>query len=333
LGRKWMYIIIAAVLVVILAIGGTVYYVGSGNYAAKIDGQKITKAEYQFFVSSIKQQLANNYGITDMKQKIQNKTAGDTVREGALESATEYKIQLIKAKEANVKLTSDEEKSIDTNFDANVIQQSGSKLEADKKIKAELGISLEDYKAIYKGYYLTQKFRSEEMKKIKVSDEDAKKYFTESMRNAEKETTWHILIKTVDAENKELPADKVKEAEKKANEVLEKVKAGEKFADLVNQYSEDEGSKSTGGEYTGYPKGQMVAEFEKWAFESKDGDVGIVKTKFGFHVMKKPTFDDVKEEAKAGMVSKKYSEQMDKWKKDPLFKVVKNDAVINSIKL
>jgi len=54
-----------------------------------------------------------------------------------------------------------------------------------------------------------------------------------------------------------LPIEKQEEAKKKAEEILLKVKAGEDFASLAKQYSEDPGSKDTGGEYT-FSKGQMV---------------------------------------------------------------------------
>ncbi|MCX8129848.1 MAG: peptidylprolyl isomerase [Clostridia bacterium] len=333
MGRKWVYIVIAAVLVVILAVGGIVFYTSTNNYAAKVNGQKITKAEYQFFVNLAKAQFTK-MGYSDMNQKAQNKTVGELVKEGALDSAVEYKIQLIKAKESNIQLTKEEEKSFSDYFDNTVVKQYGAtKLDADKNIKAETGVTLEQFKDIYRNYQLTEKFRYTEAGKIKVSDEDIKKYFADNMRNAEKETVWHILIKTVDDAQKELPEDKVKEAEKKANEVLDKVKAGGNFAELAQQYSEDGGSKYEGGAYIGFPKGQMVPEFEKWAFESKEGMAGIVKTTYGFHVMKKPTFDEVKDKAKNGLLNKKYADLLEKWKKDNIFKPEKNESVIKSIKI
>lgn len=336
MGKKWLYIIIAAVLVVVLAVGGTIFYTTSNNYVAKVNGEKITKAEYKFFLRSVKSQMAS-MGITDMTQKVQNKTAGELVREGAMESATEYKIQLVKAKENNVKLTSEEEKTIESGFETNVIQQSGgSKLEADKKIQEELGISLEDYKAIYKGYYLTQKFASEEAKKIKASDDEIKKYYDENKDSVDKVTVRHILFMTVDqATNQPLSEEKIKEAEKKANEALARANAGEDFAALAKELTEDPGSKETGGEYTFKKDGQMVPEFEDWAFKAtKVGETGIVKTSYGYHVMKfekRTTFDEVKEDAKNALLGKKYVEELEKWKKDPTYKAVTNDKAINSI--
>jgi hypothetical protein len=51
--------------------------------------------------------------------------------------------------------------------------------------------------------------------------------------------------------------------------------------------SADTASATTGGLIEGFGKGDMVAEFETWAFDStrKVGDKGIVQTDYGFHVM------------------------------------------------
>ncbi len=80
------------------------------------------------------------------------------------------------------------------------------------------------------------------------------------------------------------------EVRKNAVAVLQKVKAGEDFASLAKQYSEDTGSKDNGGLYQGVKKGQMVAEFDNEIFNVlKVGEVSqdLVKTSFGYHIIKK----------------------------------------------
>jgi len=69
--------------------------------------------------------------------------------------------------------------------------------------------------------------------------------------------------------------------------ILAKAKApGADFAKLATQYTEDEGSKDKGGEYE-FGKGQMVKEFEEasWALK-KDEISGLVKSQFGYHIIK-----------------------------------------------
>jgi len=73
------------------------------------------------------------------------------------------------------------------------------------------------------------------------------------------------------------------------------VKSGANFADLVKKYSEDTGNKNGKafndatlgpGEYWVHKDGQFVKEFETAAFSMKPGDSAVVKTQFGYHVMK-----------------------------------------------
>lgn len=72
----------------------------------------------------------------------------------------------------------------------------------------------------------------------------------------------------------------------KAEEVLAKVKAGEDFATLAKQYSQDT-TASAGGDLGFFGKGKMVPEFETAAFALKEGEVsGLVKTVYGYHIIK-----------------------------------------------
>jgi hypothetical protein len=77
------------------------------------------------------------------------------------------------------------------------------------------------------------------------------------------------------------------DAKQRAEDVLAQVQAGEKsFEDLAQEFSEDS-TASVGGDLGVFGKGEMVAEFEQAAFALKDGEAsGIVRTQFGFHIIK-----------------------------------------------
>lgn len=60
---------------------------------------------------------------------------------------------------------------------------------------------------------------------------------------------------------------------------------GSNFAELAKNYSVD-GSKDKGGELGTFARGAMVAEFENAAFDGKAGDIKVVKSQFGYHVIK-----------------------------------------------
>lgn len=79
----------------------------------------------------------------------------------------------------------------------------------------------------------------------------------------------------------------------KAQGILDRAKAGEDFAALANEFSEDPGNKSPGGSmqggiYKDVPKGRMVAPFEAAALALEPGQVApdLVETDFGFHIVK-----------------------------------------------
>lgn len=77
------------------------------------------------------------------------------------------------------------------------------------------------------------------------------------------------------------------EKQSQALEILEKLKKGESFAKLAEQYSLD-GSRKQGGDLGWFGKGMMVREFETAAFALEKGQVsGLVKTQFGYHIIKR----------------------------------------------
>ena len=60
------------------------------------------------------------------------------------------------------------------------------------------------------------------------------------------------------------------------------------FGELANENSDDKNGKVTdGGIYTDVARGKMVKEFEDWCYTAsrQEGDYGIVKTVYGYHLM------------------------------------------------
>ena len=86
----------------------------------------------------------------------------------------------------------------------------------------------------------------------------------------------HILVRGED-----------QEAQKKAEDLYDQIQKGADFSELATNESQDPGSAARGGNLGWFAKGQMVPEFEKTAFNLKEGTVSKpVKTQFGYHIIK-----------------------------------------------
>ncbi len=102
-----------------------------------------------------------------------------------------------------------------------------------------------------------------------MTDEEVKKFYDENptrFEEPEMVRASHILLSTMDAATRQPLADDKKAVKRKqAEDLLKRARAGEDFAKLAKEFSEDPGSRDKGGEYT-FPRGQMVPEFESAAF-------------------------------------------------------------------
>ena len=76
-------------------------------------------------------------------------------------------------------------------------------------------------------------------------------------------------------------------SEKEINTILERLKKGEKFSAIAKDVSLCP-SKKHGGDLGTFGRGQMVKEFENVAFALEKGQIsGIVKTQFGYHIIRR----------------------------------------------
>lgn len=88
----------------------------------------------------------------------------------------------------------------------------------------------------------------------------------------------HILIGTQQG-----LADSI--AKNRIDSIENAIRGGADFKAMVTQYSDDPGSKSTGGEYEITPATPFVKEFKDFAFDGSKGQMKVVKTQFGYHLI------------------------------------------------
>lgn len=117
-------------------------------------------------------------------------------------------------------------------------------------------------------------------------------------------------------------SNEVAEVRAKIDEIRARVLAGEDFAALAGEFSEDPGSKEDGGRLPPFGRGEMVAEFEEAAFSQPTNEVGeVFRTSYGFHFVrveehepaKSLAFEDVREDIANGMAVESAAKAVEKW--------------------
>ncbi|MBQ4592085.1 MAG: peptidylprolyl isomerase [Clostridia bacterium] len=139
------------------------------------------------------------------------------------------------------------------------------------------------------------------VERVRVTDEEAKKYFEENPEQFAPQATFnasHILVET----------------EEQAAEIAEQIKSGElTFEDAAMQFSSCP-SKQNGGSLGEFGHGQMVPEFEAACEALEEGELSApVQTQFGWHLIKlvskgmgKPVeYKDVAEQLKEALMGEK----------------------------
>lgn len=111
----------------------------------------------------------------------------------------------------------------------------------------------------------------------------------------------HILISYQGLQSAGPDALPKSEAKKLVDSLLAVVKSDKaKFTELASKYSIDKSNSDKGGDLGYFVHGTMVKPFNDYVFENKKGDIGIVETQFGYHIIK---IEDQKGEVKVVKVA------------------------------
>ncbi|MFC4403174.1 peptidylprolyl isomerase [Gracilibacillus xinjiangensis] len=173
---------------------------------------------------------------------------------------------------------------------------------SDEEVEAEVNSEIDTMKSQYGDQwemviqgsgYVDEDDLKEQMTediKLKILQEKA---ITEDIEVTEEEINTHY-----ERMSTELVASHILvEDEETANEVLDKLNAGEDFAALAQEYSSD-GSAQNGGDLGQFGPGRMVSEFEDAAYNLEVDEISEpVQTQHGYHIIKvtdRVAIDDVK---------------------------------------
>ncbi len=270
---------------------------------AEVGSKKLTKEDFLA-------ELKKSFPIDQMPDIPAEQLKGMTKR--MVEGWVDKNVLLAIAEKAGIKADAD---AVKAEFDKMLKTVTPEQLEAFKQQLQAQNMTIDSYKEkvasdknAQEGIAINRWIEENVANKITVPDAEIEKYYRENQETfkvQETVTAAHILItpkepSEADKKDEKLKAAAEKSADeaakKKAEEILAKLKQGEDFGKLAEEFSDCPSGKSAKGNLGEFSKdGQMVKEFEDAAFALEAGQTsGIVKTQFGYHIIK------VTEKKKAG---------------------------------
>jgi peptidyl-prolyl cis-trans isomerase SurA len=187
----------------------------------------------------------------------------------------------------SVKVTDSEVKAMMDERLNYMVEQIGS---MDKVVKYYKKNSEEEFRTYFFDILKEQKLTSEMQKKIvdevEITPEEVRNFFKKiptadlPVFGAEMEVAQIVVIPKVSDAEKQKVIDKLKEFKKEVQE------GGSSFATKAVLYSQDPGSRATGGYYKMNRKTQFVKEFKEVAFSLQEGEISEpFETDFGYHII------------------------------------------------
>lgn len=170
-------------------------------------------------------------------------------------------------------------------------EQMGGDAELDKYIKS-MGLTRDQYGEFAKLNVMIRKLREDYFAK---NPNAAREYFDQNYLRCK-----HVLIKTIDDNNAQLPDQEGLKA--KADEVTKRAKAGEAFDSLIKTYNEDPGMESNPEGYV-FTDGEMVPEFYEGTKALTNNAISDpIQTNYGWHIIQRLPLRDTDFEGKKSII-------------------------------
>lgn len=248
---------------------------------ATVNEEPITMGYFNFMLLEIEEYAMASFetdaeGLKSVWGSASDGTSfGQYIASSTLEQCIYIKANVQKAKEAGITLSEDDEQRIE--------MYCSTLEEVYQGQYTKIGTTIEAIKELYADNHLLEKYHSSLLDEHQMTEEEAKKYLDENYVQAK-----HILFSTIDAvTGAPLAEEEIAAKKKLAEQVLTKIRNGSNFDKMIEQYNEDPGMEQNPDGYL-FTTGEMIAEFEKAAFELAVGEVsGIVETVYGYHIIKR----------------------------------------------
>jgi parvulin-like peptidyl-prolyl isomerase len=223
--------------------------------------------------------LAEANRISDPSKRSARATA---LRREVLDRLIDDELILQQATDLKLTVTSEQ---VDQSIDE-IKKQNGLDDEQLREALRGQGMTMASYRADLKKQLLRYRVLNIAVgSRVSISDEEVKSYYDRHMRmggNIQVRAS-HIFVAIPDG------ADAATVAEKQAwaKKLLERARAGEDFAKLAKQYSDDAATRGDGGDLGTFGKDMLPRAIEEIVFAMQPGDLaGPVRADRGFHVIK-----------------------------------------------
>ncbi len=263
---------------------------------AVVNQEIITLSEVEKWVDPAKEEIV-------AEDRLVRRERIEELRRQVLDRLIEQKLIDQEAKKSGIKISS---KEIDATVDEVKRRNAVTQEDLEKALTVE-GLTLETYRKQIEIGLLRKKLISYSIKvEAKAEETDLQDFYKKNVGRYRTNETYrpgHILLIVP----KGAAPEEIREIRKKAEKILERIKAGEDFGEMALLYSQD-GSAKNHGDLGYFKKGELFPAFEGAALRLKVGQVsGVLRTDFGFHIIKlldrkglEPLpFEEVKEKVKA----------------------------------
>jgi len=267
----------------------------------KVNGDIITRGEmerqHQTLEAALRQEGLNGLRLQEAVREREK----DILRE-----QIDQLLLVAKAKDLNVSVDADVTKRIAE------IQTQSKIADPDKFhewIREQSGMTFEDFKLQLKNTLLTQRVIGQEVQRtITIPEAEKKKYYEAHKSEFVREEEVYLRQILVSTEGK--TPEQTEAAEKKAKNLVDRARKGEKFGDLARDNSDDTETAKNFGELPPFKRGQLRKEIESVVFAQKKGYVtDPIRVPNGFIILKveerfekgQAPYEDVDEEITSRM--------------------------------
>ena len=165
------------------------------------------------------------------------------------------------------------------------VSQIGSEQKLEEYYNKSLKAIKDDLRKPVREQLIAEKMQGEITQKLSVTPNDVKKFFNKIPQDSlpyfstEVEIGQIVKIAGVSKTQKD-------EVRNRLLELKKRIQAGESFATLAGQFSEDPGSAAKGGELGFFKKRELVPEYEAASLKLEPGQMSdVIESQFGFHLI------------------------------------------------